>query len=326
MFQAITRIVFLRKYPIIHGRRVLMSGDFTYSGYTGSVPADGGGPATPLRRQFPDSSEPVMPAKSSVPPGLEKGLKGLIIAAAAVLILELIWLLAVAPCMPLSKIDVIAFPGIENTTVIAVAGIGERSSFISVNARAAEKALEGLYEIEDARVTKRFPNTVKIVLIPRSAVGVSLAHQNGRLVPVYFDRTGLVFKIGDAGDMDGSVLSPSLPLIGGLVFNPPILGMKLPAMFGPFLESLQSISDSAPELLTAISEIRINRKAFDGFDLVLYPVHNPVRIRLESDLNEETLRYVMLMLDVFASKNSELEEIDFRTETASYKIKEASSG
>jgi cell division protein FtsQ len=267
--------------------------------------------------------EDVASAKSSVPRGLEKGLKALIIAAAAVLILELIWLFAITPCMPLSKIDVITFPGIDRAEVIALAGIGERSSFVSVNSREAEKALEGLYGIESARVTKRFPNAVKIVLIPRSAVGISLALQDGRMVPVYFDRYGVVFKIGNE---EGEVPSPSLPLISGLVFDPPELGMKLPAMFGGFLGSLQSIRDSAPELLGAISEIRINRKAFDGFDLVLYPVHNQVKIRLEPDLNEETLRYMMLMIDVFASKNSDIEEIDFRTETASYKIKEASSG
>ncbi|GHU88715.1 cell division protein FtsQ [Spirochaetia bacterium] len=267
---------------------------------------------------YPEDAAPV---KSSSSRGLEKGLKALIFSAAAVLILELVWLFAVAPCMPLSKIEVMTFPGIDRVSVIAAAGIGERSSFISVNTRSAEKALEGLYTVESARVTKRFPNTVKIVLIPRTAVGVSLARLDGKLVPVYFDRQGIVFKIGNGNDD-----VPSLPLISGLVFDPPALGMRLPAMFGTFLGGLQSIGDSAPELLGAISEIRINRKAFDGFDLVLYPVHNPVRIRLESDLNEETLRYVMLMLDVFASKNSDIEEIDFRAETASYKIKEASSG
>ncbi|GHV61575.1 cell division protein FtsQ [Spirochaetia bacterium] len=270
-----------------------------------------------------DVPEDAAPAKSLPSHGVEKGFKVLVIAVAAVLILELIWLFAITPCMPLSKIDVMAFPGIDRAAVLAVAGIGERSSFVSVNPHAAEKAFAGLYEIESARVIKRFPNTVKIVLIPRSAVAVSLARQDSRLVPVYFDRTGLVFKIGNG---DGEVPSPSLPLIGGLVFDPPVLGARLPAMFGTFLANLQTIGDSAPELLGAISEIRINRKAFEGFDLVLYPVHNPVRIRLESDLNEETLRYVMLMLDVFASKDIELEEIDFRAETASYKIKEASSG
>ncbi|GHV51059.1 cell division protein FtsQ [Spirochaetia bacterium] len=269
-------------------------------------------------------SEDVRPVKSAGSHRLEKGFKTFIIAAAAILILELIWLFAVAPCMPLSKIDVMTFPGMDRAAVIAAAGIGERSSFVSVNPREAEKALGELYAVESARVTKRFPNTVKIVLVPRSAVAVSLTLQDGRLVPVYFDRHGLVFKVG--GMDGGEVPPPSLPLISGLVFAPPVLGTRLPAIFGTFLAGLQSIGDSAPELLGAISEIRINRKPFDGFDLVLYPVHSPVRIRLESDLNEETLRDVMLMLDVFASKNFDIEEIDFRAETASYKIKEASSG
>jgi hypothetical protein len=33
----------------------------------------------------------------------------------------------------------------------------------------------------------------------------------------------------------------------------------------------------------------------------------------------------MLMLDVFAEGGQEIEEIDFRTETASYRLKEVSS-
>jgi cell division protein FtsQ len=258
-------------------------------------------------------------------PGLEKGLKALIIAAAAILVLELIWLLAVSPCMPLTKIETPPFPGMSREEILAAAGIGERSSYVSVKASQAEKSLENLYAVESARVIKRFPNAVKIVLIPRSAAGMSLARLDGKLTPLYFDRTGLVFKIGKGNGEDAGDL-PELPIISGLIFENPSPGMRLPAIFGPLLARLEAIRDASPELLAAISEIRINRKAFDGFDLVLYPVHNPVRIRLEPDLNEASLRYVMLMLDVFASKHSEIEEIDFRAETASYKEKEAPSG
>jgi cell division protein FtsQ len=261
----------------------------------------------------------------STGPKIEKGLKVLIIAAAAILILELIWLLAVSPCMPLAKIETLPFPGMSREEIIAAAGIGERSSYISVKTAQAERALQELYQVESARVIKRFPNAVKIVLIPRSAAGMSLARLDGQLAPVYFDRTGMVFKIGMRTDETAQDL-PHLPVISGLVFENPSLGMKLPPLFGPLLSRLEAIRDSSPELLAAISEIRINRKAFDGFDLVLYPVHNPVRVRLEPDLNEASLRYVMLMLDVFASKHSEIEEIDFRAETASYKEKEALSG
>jgi cell division protein FtsQ len=257
--------------------------------------------------------------------GIEKALKALIIGAAAILVLELVWLLAVSPCMPLSKIEVLSFPGISREEILAAAGIGEQSSYVSVNTARVERALESLYAVESAKVLKRFPNAIRIVLIPRSAAGVSLARLDGKIIPVYFDRTGLVFKIGKERE-EGIQELPQLPIISGLVFENPSLGMKLPTLFSPLLARLEDIRAASPELLAAISEIRINRKAFDGFDLILYPIHSAVRIRLEPDLNEASLRYVMLMLDVFASKHSEIEEIDFRAETASYKEKEASSG
>jgi cell division protein FtsQ len=295
-----------------------MSGEFVRVNTPGTSRRSGnaGRPPIPERR---------VEAARGAGSGVEKGLNALIIAAAAILVLELVWLLAVSPCMPLTKIEVLPFPGMSREEIIAAAGIGERSSYVSVKAAQAERSLENLYQVESARVIKRFPNAVKIVLIPRSAAGMSLARLDGRLAPVYFDRSGLVFKIGKGNDETIRDL-PQLPVISGLVFENPSLGMRLPAIFGPLLSRLEAIRDASPELLAAISEIRINRKAFDGFDLVLYPVHNPVRIRLEPDLNEASLRYVMLMLDVFASKHSEIEEIDFRAETASYKEKEAPSG
>jgi cell division protein FtsQ len=248
--------------------------------------------------------------------GVEKGLKTLIIAAASALILELLWLLVISPCMPLSRLEVNSFPGLDREEALRRAGIGERSSYISVNPRSAEKNLEDIREVESARVVKRFPNSVTISLVPRVAVAVAFDKIDGRQRPVYIDRHGVIFKTGKAG-----ASSPQVPVISGL---PP--GETLPAIYLPLFNRLDRIRSADPRLLQTISEIRVNRKPFDGFDLVLYPAHSPIRVRLEPNLNEETLRYVMLMLDVFAERNQEIEEIDFRTETASYKLKEASSG
>jgi cell division protein FtsQ len=250
--------------------------------------------------------------------GLEKGVKVLIIAAAVVLALELVWLLAISPCMPLSRIEVAGFPGLDQAEILFYAGIGERSSYISVNSRAAEKNLETIKEVESARVTKRFPNSVKILVVPRVAIAMAFMQKEGRRIPVYFDRHGIAFKTGNS-----PYLAQSLPIISGL---PLADDRPLPAMYLPLFASLDRIRYADSRLLGVVSEIMINRKPFDGFDVVLYPVHSPIRVRLEPDLNEQTLRYVMLMLDVFTSENSGIEEIDFRTETASYKFKEASSG
>jgi cell division protein FtsQ len=249
--------------------------------------------------------------------GLEKGIKVLIIAVASVLVLELIWFLVISPCMPLSRIDITGFPGLERAEVLGRGGIGERSSYISVNRQTVEKKLEAIKEVESARVTKHFPGTVKILLVPRAAVAMAFTVINERQVPVYFDRNGIAFKTG--GVPNGAL---SMPVISGLPLEE---GRPLSALYQPLFASLDRIRYADSELLGAISEIKINKKPFNGFDLTLYPVHSPIRVRLEPALNDETLRYVMLMLDVLASKNQEIDEIDFRTGTASYELKEASS-
>jgi cell division protein FtsQ len=267
-------------------------------------------------------SEDVLPAKPAVSRGFEKGLKRLIVIAAVILGAECIWLFVVSPCMPLSTVEVDTFPGFDRAAALALAGIGEGASFISVDAGAAEKALEGYYLVDSARVIKRFPDRLRIYLEPRRAVALSLAAVSGRILPVYYDRDGVIFKIGNGG----GPAPGNLPIISGLVFEQPVLGMRLPAALGPLLAELEKIEAASPELLGAVSEIRINRKPFDGFDLILYPLHNPVRVRLEHTITEDTLRYVMLLLDVFKSKDSSPEEIDFRSGVASYTVKEALPG
>jgi cell division protein FtsQ len=148
----------------------------------------------------------------------------------------------------------------------------------------------------------------------------------GRQVPVYYDRKGVVFNIGGEASGGAGLISGDLPVISGLVIEDPRPGMQLPAAFIPLLEQLDQIRQNAPELLSAVSEIRINRKPYDGFNLILYPVHKPIRVRLEKDLSEETLRYVLLMLDVFDKAGGYPEEIDFRSGIGSFSVKEAPSG
>jgi cell division protein FtsQ len=293
-----------------------MSGEATYLNVS---PAEEEHPAVLTEDEAPEL--PVEPpqeeeTQQNKAGGFEKGIKALIVAAAAVLVLELLWLLIISPCMPLSRIEVTSFPGLERGEVLLRAGIGETASYVSVNSRLAQKGLETIKEVESARVTKRFPNSLKILVIPRVAVAMAFTRIDGRQVPVYFDRHGVAFKTGGSA-------RESLPVISGL---PLVEDKPLSAMYLSLFANLDRIHFANPKLFGAVSEIRVNKKPFDGFDLVLYPVHSPIRVRLEPNLNEETLQYVMLMLDVFASKNSDVEEIDFRTETASYRLKEASSG
>ena len=257
-------------------------------------------------------------------PKIEKALRWIIIIALIILVGELIMIFIVNPCLPLSRVEVIGMPELDKKMILEKAGITSRSSYITVNPRIVEKRLQSLVVVDTVKVTKRFPDTVRITLEGRKAIAMSFGTIDGKVYPVFYDKQGLVFMIGNGNQ--NVAIPPSIPIISGILVEQPFLGMRLPATFNNLLHDLERISSSAPELLAAVSEIQINRNVFDRYDLTLYPVHNKVRIRIGNELTENMLRYVLLVVDVCVSRGVKVEEIDFRTGTASYTIKEASSG
>jgi cell division protein FtsQ len=92
------------------------------------------------------------------------------------------------------------------------------------------------------------------------------------------------------------------------------------------MASVYRIASDSPELLASVSEIRIEQKAWDRYETVIFPSHSSIRVRLENNLTEDNLRYMLLMLDVFGSQSPKPQEIDFRAGMSSYKIKGAPSG
>ena len=255
---------------------------------------------------------------------LERPLKITAVVLVLALAAELLWFLVVVPCRPLSRVEVNYCKLIETESVLGIAGIGTRSSFLSVNAAAAERALEDLPQVESATVTKRFPDRLSIVVVERTAVAFALAEVAGRTVPVAFDKEGVVFSVGDGAS--AAALAAGGPVVSGLVFELPTVGTRLPSSLAGLLSDLDKLKREAPALLETLSEIRVQKSAFGGYELIVYPARAGMRVRIGAELNEEVLRYMMLLLDVLASKGIAADEIDFRTGTASYHAKEASSG
>jgi len=256
---------------------------------------------------------------SEAPTGFERFIRVFIVIAALCLGAELIWLLGISPFRPFSKIDITGLDGIDREEIFAMAGISASSSYFSTSAMKIENALMGISSIESARVFKFFPNRLRIVLESRKPVAFALASVNSKTVPVVFDSQGVIFEIG------GKTLPGIYPVISGLVIEDPVPGMRLPGPFIPFLKELEKIEMSAPELLSAVSEFRIYRKLFDGFDLILYPAHKKIKVRM-SEINEDSLRYALLMVDVLSSdliSERGIDTLDFRSGIASYIPKEA---
>ncbi|MDR2470636.1 MAG: FtsQ-type POTRA domain-containing protein [Treponema sp.] len=263
-----------------------------------------------------------VPSRGEAAASGDKKLKRILALIALVLGAELVWLFGISPCMPLSRASVSGIPGIDEAAVLALAGIGSHSSYMTVNAQAAEEALMALPLIRSARVLKQFPNRVEIILESRRPAAMVFVSQGERVYPALIDGDGMIFTVGKEGFREDE----TLPVISGLVLEGVYPGMKLPRIYNGLFSKLEKLARETPELLAVISEIRINSKNYEGYDLTLFPAHRGVRVRVGEDVGEETLRYMLLMLDVLSAKSRGIDEIDFRTGTASYRIKEAYSG
>jgi len=248
---------------------------------------------------------------------IEKGLKRILFIAGIIVLVELIWLFGVSPFIPFSVIEVHGFEGLERDEIFLIAGIDDNSSFISTNITEIKENLLKHLLVESAVVIKRFPDKLSVFIYPREAAAVTLAKIGSKQVPLYVDRQGVFYKFANDALPDGKI-----PVLSG--FEDTYLNMRLPAALVPLVKNLSEMEKASPELLATISEIRIERKPWEGFDLVLYPVHSSIKVRLENNLNEDVLRYVLLMLNVFEGSSSKPEEIDFRSGMGSYRIKEQS--
>jgi cell division protein FtsQ len=249
---------------------------------------------------------------------VEKGLKKLFIFAAILLGAELTWLFVISPFIPFSTVEVQGFAELPRYEILNLAGINEASSFMSTNVKTAQERLSANILVESAKVIKRFPDKLSIFLVPRQAVAVTLGQKEGygqKLL--YLDKNGVIFKT-----VDSLLQAGNLPVLSGL--ENPQLNMRLPSALTPLVENICEIAVTSPELLASISEIRIERKAWDGYDLVLYPVHSGIKVRLENNLTEDVIRYVLLMLNIFEKSSPKPEEIDFRSGMGSYKLQEKS--
>ncbi|MDR0552308.1 MAG: FtsQ-type POTRA domain-containing protein [Spirochaetaceae bacterium] len=245
----------------------------------------------------------------------EKALKKFVFVLCILLGAEFVWLFIVSPCMPLSRINVSGMDTFPKSLVLSAAEITAGSSYMSINEKRAKDNLEKLPQVETAVVSKRFPDTLNIKLTPRRAAAFSLTGA-GKSLPALIDGNGVVFSIGKP--KDGAL--PETPLISGLFEGDVETGYKAGDEYKSLLSNLLTLKENSGELLDSISEIYINRKASGTFDLIVYPEYTKTKIRM-SALNEDKLRYMLLLLDVFAEKNMDVEEIDFRTGTASYKIR-----
>ena len=211
--------------------------------------------------------------------------------------------------------------------VLGAALVRGNEHFFSVDTDAMRAALLAEPRVAAATVSRVFPNGLRIAVTERQAAAIVLVEEEGRAVPVCIDDSGVAYAYAkDAlAEEPGS---PDLPVLSGIRFEGFRLGTRLPAEFVPALTSIGEIERKSPALLAAFSEIKLVKPAHGEPELLLYSLHYRVPVRTGAVLNESTLRSIILVLDVMGSNGlaGGVKEIDFRTGTVVYRVKEGQSG
>jgi cell division protein FtsQ len=252
---------------------------------------------------------------------------GLVIAVAAILFF-------VPSALKVSRYEISGASSLSNAEVLSAALIHGNEYYFSLDTDRIRAALLAEPRIAAATVTRRFPNGLAISIVERHPTAIVLVEEGGRQRSVYLDEAGVAFAYAASAatakpDSAGAVNARSdVPVISGLRFEDFKLGTKLPQAFVPVLSSLAAIEKGSPSLLAAFSEIKLVKPAYGEPELLLYPLHHRIQVRTGAVLNEETLRSIILVLDVLASRGlaDGLEEIDFRTGTVVYRLKGGQAG
>ena len=234
---------------------------------------------------------------------------------------ELVFHLVVAPRLIISSISLDSDLPISDAELFAAAGVREGMRFLSLNVDEVTARIERHPAVREAQVQATFPNHLSISVTRRVPLAAALAQSNGTTVPLVFDEDGVVFQAGAGAQIDG------LPVISGLRFATVDVGLQLPALVVDFLRQLRRIRMDEPALFRLFSEYRIVQKNDFSYEVVLYPMHYPLPVRIGTSIDADMIQYVVMMLDVLQrdGRLASAAELDFRSGEGVLRPREARS-
>jgi len=225
----------------------------------------------------------------------------------------------------------------SDADLLRQAGLDGELHYFSLDTASAERRFEANPLVSKARVTKTFPNRLAITVSLREPSALVLASVGGRSVPVLVDRDGVIFKIGKTSD------EADLPVVSGINVGEVALGYTLPAVYTAVFADLASLRSASAQLYRLISEVHVvspggssnqvpggeesrqtsSAPAPSDFELLLYLVSSPVRVRAAGHVDEALLKSSLMVLDLLSNKglSRDIEELDLRSGNAVYSVK-----
>lgn len=238
----------------------------------------------------------------------------IIIILGVIIAVEVLFQLFFVPSVLVRNITVRGNGTIPQDEIVSIAGLGEKEYYFSLNTIEIAKAVGRHPAVRQASCEKMFPDTIVINVVPRTPLAIAIVEDGGRSVPLVFDDEGVVFQTAsDSGDF-------GLPVLSGIDFREFGPGTRLPERLVPFLKGLARMRETSRAVFDFISEVKVEPVSRGDFELVFFTVPYTTRVRTDSAVNESTLVYALMVLDVLRKQKIDrrVREIDFRSNDIVY--------
>ena len=247
--------------------------------------------------------------------------KILVFVLAVLLFVELIISMVLVPCFSKPSITVSGLKSASQQEFTELLGSMKTSSWLRFDTQRAASLLSSVPYIDSVDVSKVFPDRVIVSVKERVPVAKTVINNGGRYISVQIDKNGVLFT----GNRQKSDTDYEIPLVSGLPVEKFREGMSIPANYPVLLDQIETVRSRSQKYFAAISEIQVVQKEYGNYELVLYPVHKHVRVLTDRSLNEEALKYMMVVLDVVDSIEPDVSEIDLRYGSVSYRTRSSAA-
>ncbi|MCX7026346.1 MAG: FtsQ-type POTRA domain-containing protein [Spirochaetes bacterium] len=222
------------------------------------------------------------------------------------------------------KVTVNGMSVVSENEIVEALRLSPKVNLINADILAMESRVLANPKIAKVSVRRCFPDRLVVDIFERVPVACVLVTEEIGTKSIAVDAQGIAFACLD----QASTLVEKLPVLSGIRFEHFQPGQSLPPYLVPLLGDLAELSKLSPSPLAAFSEIRVQKITDSEAELLLYPAGKTMPIRMPTRLNAANLGQALLVLDILAGREGvdNVEEIDFRTGTIVYKMKEAQAG
>ena len=191
------------------------------------------------------------------------------------------------------------------------------TNWLNFNVSQAVSILSSEPGFDNVMIEKKFPDRIFINVVEREPVAVTFVMDDGYTNPVQIDKNGVLFPVKDRAAVDSNLI----PIISGLPVEHMSGGMRIPSKYRPLIEQIYKISSLGKNYFAGISEICVLPKDTGNYELALIPSQSKVKVLTDRSLNEDALKYMMVVLDIVNKLDTDVYEIDLRYGSVSCKIR-----